>query len=263
MKVLNGRDVADFIQERHARQVRALHPAPVLAIVRQGDDAATSRYLEVKQRYGAAIGVEVRVYTETAATLLQRIKALNADKTVTGIIIQLPLVDTDLTGQAVAAVAPAKDVDGLGPDSPFDTATPKAILWLLAAYNVDLKARHIAVVGQGRLVGKPLADMLEASGCQVTRADVHTADIGTAVRAAGLIITATGQAGLITSDMVQEGAVVVDAGAPASDLHEDVRRRQDLTLTPNPGGVGPMTVAALFDNVLIAAQQHGHQKTGA
>jgi methylenetetrahydrofolate dehydrogenase (NADP+)/methenyltetrahydrofolate cyclohydrolase len=110
-------------------------------------------------------------------------------------------------------------------------------------------------VGQGRVVGKPLADVLEASGCQVIRTDVHTADLAGLVQAADLIIAATGQPGLITSDMVQPGAIVVDAGAPSSDLDGALRARTDIMLTPNPGGVGPMTVASLFDNVMIAAQR--------
>jgi methylenetetrahydrofolate dehydrogenase (NADP+)/methenyltetrahydrofolate cyclohydrolase len=254
-RLLDGRDVAEFIQQRHAQQMRAFSSAPQLAIVRQGDDAATDRYLQVKQRYGSAIGVEVVVYRESGETLLKRIATLNQDAATAGIIIQLPLVDTALTDQALAAVAPAKDVDGLGPNSPYETATPKAVLWLLAAYNIDLKARKIIVVGQGRVVGAPLADALEASGCQVTRADVSTADLAAAVLAADLVITATGRPGLITSDMVQPGAIVVDAGAPGSDLDEALRARMDITLTPNPGGVGPMTVASLFDNLIIAAQR--------
>lgn len=255
MKWLDGREVAGFIKQRHAGVVRSLPAVPRLAIVRQGTTPATDVFLRVKERYGQDIGVQVETYTEAPEGLLGRIAVLNADPALTGLIIQLPFADApELADEALAAVVIAKDVDGLAPHSSFEVATPKAILWLLAAYNIVLKDKAIAVVGQGRLVGRPLADMLEASGLNVTRADEFTQDLVAVTSAADIIITATGQSGLITSAMVKPGAVVVDAGAPASDLAPELHDRTDLTLTPNPGGVGPMTVAALFDNLLIAAQ---------
>ncbi len=255
MKWLDGREVAAFIQERHARQVRAYRTPPRLAIVRQGATAATDMYLRVKQRYGHHLGFVVDLYTETPAGLLPRIAALNADPAVTGINVELPFADApELTADALAAVDLPKDIEGLAPGSTFEVVTPKAILWLLAAYNIDLVGR-IVVVGQGQLVGRPLADRLESSGRDVVRADEHTRDLATLTRQADLLITATGQPGLITPAMVKTGAVVVDAGAPTSDLARDVLDRTDLIITPNPGGVGPMTVASLFDNLLIAAAQ--------
>lgn len=255
MKLLDGREVADYLQQRHVRVVRGLKAIPGLAIVRMGDDTATTRFLAAKQRYGDDIGVPVTVYQETAATILGRVHTLNEQHPTTGIIVQLPLEPEALADTVLAAVAPAKDVDGLGPDSPFDAATPKAILWLLAAYNIDLKDKSIVVVGQGRLIGRPLADMLEASGSTVARLDTETPDLAAQVLAADIVISGTGQPGLISSDMLKDGAVVVDCGSPKSELSQDVAARKDLTLTPNPGGVGPMTVAALFDNLLIAAEQ--------
>jgi len=255
MKLLNGRDIAAFIQQRHVQIVAGLPHPPRLAIIRTADNEAGDRYLKMKRQYGQEIGVEVDLFVEAPETLLGRIKVLNADPAVTGIIIQLPVGDRELTEAALAAVAPAKDVDGLGPNSPFEAATPKATLWLLAAYNVDVRGR-IVIVGQGRLVGKPLADRLEASGHEVVRADIRTADLAAETRQADMIFTGTGRPGLITSDMVKPGAVVVDTGAPSAELDPALFERDDLTITPNPGGIGPMTVASLFDNLLIAAQQH-------
>ncbi len=255
MKLLDGREVAEYLQQRHVRVVRSLKDVPGLAIVRVGADAATTRYLAAKQRYGDDIGVPVTVYQETAATILERVQTLNEQHPTTGIIVQLPLEPETLTDKVLAAVAPSKDVDGLGPDSPFDAATPKAILWLLAAYNIDLKDKSIVVIGQGRLIGRPLADMLEVSGNSVVRLDIDTPNLAAQVLSADIIIIGTGQPGLITSAMLKDGAVVVDCGSPISELAQDVTARKDLTLTPNPGGVGPMTVAALFDNLLIAAEQ--------
>lgn len=254
MKLLNGQEVAEFIKQRHYQQVRGLQAAPKLAIVRMGNDPATSKYLAKKSEYGSDIGALVQVFAETAETILDRIHQLNTDSDVTGIIVQLPLSNAKITDQALAAVLPAKDVDGLAPKTLFETATPKAIVWLLSAYNVELKGNKIAVVGQGRLVGKPLADRLEASGLDVERLDIHSKNIKKTISMAHIVICATGRAGLIKAQDLQAGAVVVDAGSPAGEVDKSVWQRNDLVITPNPGGVGPMTVAALFDNLLIAAQ---------
>ncbi|MBW4061066.1 bifunctional 5,10-methylenetetrahydrofolate dehydrogenase/5,10-methenyltetrahydrofolate cyclohydrolase [Candidatus Saccharibacteria bacterium] len=255
MKLLDGREAADFIKARHAGEVRGLPPMR-LAIVRQGATAATDMYLRVKQRYGDDIGIDVDLYTETGATLLKRIHQLNSDDSVMAINVELPFTDApELTNEALAAVTPSKDVEGFAPGSEFEVVTPKAIMWLLAAYNIDLKARRIGIVGLGKLVGAPLAERLEASGHTVMRCDEHTKDLAAQLSECPVVITATGQPGLITASMLADGAVVVDAGAPKSDLADDVLARPDLTRTPNPGGVGPMTVAALFDNVILACRR--------
>jgi methylenetetrahydrofolate dehydrogenase (NADP+) / methenyltetrahydrofolate cyclohydrolase len=252
MKLLDGRDIAGFIQERHIHQVAGLNPKPRLAIIRSKDNEAGDRYLKMKRAYGEEIGVPVDLYIETTDTILPRINTLNHDPAVTGILIQLPLTDPAITDHALAALDPAKDIDGLGPRTPFEAATPKAALWLLAAYNIDLKGR-IVVVGQGRLVGQPLADRLEASGHDVVRCDIHTQDLAAQTLQADIVFTGTGQEHVIKPDMVKSGAVLVDTGSPRSELDPALYDRPDLAITPNPGGVGPMTVASLFDNLLIAA----------
>ena len=258
MKLLDGRDVAGFIKQRHVQVAAGLAVQPRLAIIRSADNEAANRYLKLKADYGADIGAAVDIYVEAPDTLLDRIARLNADPTVTGIIIQLPLPNPELTAQAVAAVAPVKDVDGLGPHSPFEAATPKAALWLLAAYGIEPHGR-IAVIGQGRLVGKPLADRLEASGHEVVRVDIRTKDLGAVTRQADILFTGTGQEHLIKSNMVKHGAVLVDTGSPRYEFEPALYERDDLAITPNPGGVGPMTVASLFDNLLIAAQRQARK----
>lgn len=254
MKWLDGRDLVGFIQQRHASSVRGIGRPLRLVIVAISPDEATKRYLRAKERYGHDIGVEVELITETVDGVLGRIAILNADPEITGIIAQLPLPEAQLNERVPASIAPEKDVDGLAPDSPFQPATAKGILWLLAGYNIDLVGKRIAVVGQGRLVGRPLANTLEASGFDVVRCNTKTTNLAKTLLEADIIVAATGQAGLVTAAMLKPGAVVVDAGTPVSELADDVRARSDLTLTPNPGGVGPMTVAALFDNLIIAAE---------
>jgi methylenetetrahydrofolate dehydrogenase (NADP+)/methenyltetrahydrofolate cyclohydrolase len=253
MKLLAGRDIADFIAQRHTTMVAAMAVPPHLAIVRMGKDASTDVYLRVKSHYGESIGANVSVFAETPETILERINHLNLDPGVTGIIVQLPLSDPKMVGPALAAVALEKDVDGLAPGTSFEAATPKAALWLLAAHNVDVKGR-IVVIGQGRLVGKPLADRLEASGLDVVRCDIHTKNLAAETLQADIIFTSTGQPNLIKPDMVKPGAVIVDTGSPKSELDPPLYRQDDLIITPNPGGVGPMTVVSLFDNLIIAAQ---------
>lgn len=254
MKLLDGREAALFLQERHASLTAGLDHQPHLAIIRSQDNVAADKYLRAKAAYGEAIGAKVSIYSEGPHQLLDRIAQLGADKSVTGIIVQLPLPDANLTDQALAAVPATKDVDGLGPNSPYEATTPKAVLWLLASYDVRVGG-NIAVVGQGRLIGRPLADRLEAAGHQVTRCDIHTPDLAAALANADMVLSATGQRHLIKSEMLKCGAVVIDAGSPAAEVEPAAYRRLDLTLSPNPGGVGPMTVACLFDNLLIAAHK--------
>ena len=146
--------------------------------------------------------------------------------------------DPTQTEEILNAVAPQKDVDGLRSETSFDAPTPTAISWLLAGYNINLSGKHIVVIGQGRLVGKPLTRMWEASGLEVTVADRATEDLATLVKDADVIVTATGKPGLLTSAMIQPNAVVVDAGV-ATDSNGlvggvtlDVRDRSDLTIYP-------------------------------
>jgi methylenetetrahydrofolate dehydrogenase (NADP+)/methenyltetrahydrofolate cyclohydrolase len=156
-------------------------------------------------------------------------------------------------------VAPEKDVDGLGEKSPYTPATPMAILWLLAGYNVSLEKSHIAVVGRGRLVGAPLVRIFTESGYDFVNVHSQTPDAKELLLDADVIITATGRAGLITSDMVKQGAVVCDAGVAGEkgktvgDVADDVYERDDITITPRKGGVGPLTICALFENTIRAA----------
>lgn len=263
MKILNGADLADFIKERQARQVRALRQAshiyPKLAIVQTSDDPVIDSYVSLKRRYAADVLIDVEHYKIAQADLLTTINKLNGDETVHGIIIQLPLANSDDTQVAVDAVAGSKDVDGLGSAAQFDPATPVAIDWLVNGYNVDVKQKKIAIVGAGRLVGAPLARLWRGAGYDVTVFD-NSSDI-TELNKYELIVSATGTPGLITSQLVQPGAVVVDAGTASEhgkivgDVADDVRERDDVTITPQKGGVGPLTIAALFDNVIRAAQR--------
>jgi methylenetetrahydrofolate dehydrogenase (NADP+)/methenyltetrahydrofolate cyclohydrolase len=264
VRLLNGQELADFIKERQAKQVRALRQAdgvvPKLAIIRTNPDPVVDSYMKLKQGYGEDIQVDVEVHTIEQAQAIQRIAELNNDSSVHGIIVQIPLPDPSQTTEILNAVAAEKDVDGLATGTVFDPATPMAITWLLAGYNVDLAARHIVVVGQGRLVGRPLARLLQASDYDVEVADKSVENLGEVTRNADVLITATGVPGLIKANMIKPNAVVVDAGVATDsnglvgDVAQDVRELPDITITPEKGGVGPLTVCALFDNVIRAVR---------
>lgn len=264
-KLLNGYELVDFIKERQAKQVRNLRQShatvPRLAIVVTAPSPVIETYMRLKQRYGEDILVEVDIHRTDMESARTTIERLNQDEAVHGIIVQLPLADPASTTEIVNLVAPEKDVDGLGEAPLFDPATPVAINWLLAGYNVDLATRKIAIVGHGRLVGQPLAAMWRSSGYDIRVFDKETADLATELKKSDIIVTATGQAALITSAMIPDGAIVVDAGTASEhgkivgDVATDARQRDDLTITPEKGGVGPLTVAALFENVLQAARR--------
>ncbi|MDO4712386.1 MAG: bifunctional 5,10-methylenetetrahydrofolate dehydrogenase/5,10-methenyltetrahydrofolate cyclohydrolase [Candidatus Saccharibacteria bacterium] len=263
MKQLNGADLAGYIKERQAKQVRGLRQAwrvfPRLAIVTDAQCPVIETYMRLKQRYGQDILIDVEVHRVEPGQAPQCIAQLNQRPDIHGIIVQLPLADPAQTDAVVALVAPEKDVDGLGPNSPFDAATPMAINWLLAGYSVELAGRRVAIVGRGRLVGAPLEKMWRRSGVDVTV--FAKGDDLASLKDYDIIVSATGQPGLITNALVKPGATVVDAGTASEDgklvgdVAPEVRQRQDIHLTPEKGGVGPLTVAALFDNVITAARQ--------
>ncbi len=262
--MLNGKELAEYIEERQARQVRALrqawNTAPHLAIVVVGGSPVIERYISMKQAYGEDILVDVTVIRPSMDEAKQAIEQLNADPLVHGIIVQLPLPSPSLTDDILATIAPEKDVDGLGPEAAFISATATAIDWLLAGYNVELRGKKIGIVGRGRLVGAPLEKLWATAGHDISVFDDTTPNLLEALRPMEIVVSGAGVPGLITEHMLQPGAVVVDAGTTSEDgkivgdVAPSVRTRQDIIMTPEKGGVGPLTVAALFENVITAAR---------
>lgn len=265
MKLLNGKELADYIKERQAREVRSLRQAhgvaPKLAIVQCIDDPVINTYVRLKQEYGSDILIGVEHHQVQQSEIAELLQKLNADSSVHGVIVQLPLVDPTETDSIVNMVAPHKDVDALGQSTGFDPATPMAILWLLAGYNIDLNGKHILLIGRGKLVGAPLERILKNSGHTVEVVERGVEDLSAYTKRADIIITATGSPAILYPDMIKHGAVVVDAGVASEDgktvgdVAPEVYERDDLTITPAKGGVGPLTVCALFENVIRSARQ--------
>ncbi|MDR3125996.1 MAG: bifunctional 5,10-methylenetetrahydrofolate dehydrogenase/5,10-methenyltetrahydrofolate cyclohydrolase [Candidatus Nomurabacteria bacterium] len=262
MKFLNGNELVGFIKQRQAHQVRGLiqHDKiqPKLAIITTKDDPVINIYMDLKKAYGADILIDAEIFrVGQGAELEQKIAQLNADQFVTGIILQLPLENPAETDQYVTKIDPRKDVDGLGSDQFFVPATAMAVDWLVNGYNIELLGKKIAIVGQnGRLVGRPLMKLWE----KYQPTGFGRDDDLRRLRTFDIVVSATGSAAVIKPEMLGLDAVLIDAGTVSEngkivgDADPSLYNRQDLTITPPTGGVGPLTVAALFDNVIKAAR---------
>ena len=263
-KILAGRELAGFIKERQSHEVRALKSqgiTPKLVIIRDSDNPVITKYVNLKIQYGEDIGaIVVDKKVKDATEAKSAIKSANKDQSVHGIIVQLPLKSKDEIDEVVKLIAKEKDVDGLSGNGNFDSATATSINWLLAGHNINLNDKKIAIVGRGRLVGAPLIKMWQASGYDVD-AFGHESDL-TMLKQYDIIITATGQPHLISDSMVRPGAILVDAGTASEngvlvgDIDDSVRSNKNIAaITPKVGGVGPLTVAVLFEDVIISAKK--------
>lgn len=270
MKILNGSELVGYIKERQAKQVRALRQSwrvfPKLVIISTNDNPVNEVYLKLKKQYGEDILIDVEICKTTTLDVKNNINDFNKDPDIHGIIVQLPISDVSMTDEVINMINPEKDVDGLAQNSLFTPATAMAIDWLLTGYNIDLNYKKIAIVGEGRLVGVPLAKLWRNNGFDIETYNDKTTDLKNKLLKADVIVSAAGVPGLIKSDMTPSHAVIVDAGTASEngeivgDVDDDLRNRDDLTITPKKGGVGPLTVAALFDNVITSARKVADKK---
>jgi len=231
-----------------------------------------------KKRAADDVGIAARDFLFpggcSQADLLETIRKINADPTIHGILLQLPLPKGMDEDQAVAAIAPAKDADGLHPMSLGNLlggkpsavpCTPAGCLEILDHYGIAIEGTEAVVVGRSRLVGKPLAQLLLARNATVTMCHTRTRDLGAHCRRADILCVAAGRPRFITGDMIKEGAVVIDVGVNrldtgklAGDVDFESASKRARAITPVPGGVGPMTIAMLMKNTLRgAARQLG------
>lgn len=277
-RVLAGPPAAGALLADVAARARRLSRPPHLVMVRLGDDPASVSYVRGKDRRAREVGLDSSVYALPEATsqaeLLALIARLNADEAVDGILVQLPL-PAHVSEQAVLhAIDPRKDVDGFHPLNvgelwagrpTLTPCTPAGILYLLDHYAVPLAGQRAVVVGRSQIVGRPTAALLLARDATVTLAHSRTRDLGAVTREADLLVVAVGQPHLITPGMVRPGATVIDVGINrvpgepggkahlTGDVHPDVAEVAGA-LTPVPGGVGPLTIAALLANTVTAAE---------
>jgi methylenetetrahydrofolate dehydrogenase (NADP+) / methenyltetrahydrofolate cyclohydrolase len=269
---MDGKALAARVRAEVAREVEEIGRPVGLATVLVGDDQASAIYVRRKQEACEQVGIAPIHHALSGETseqeLLALVAELNADERVTGILVQLPLPDHVDEGRVIRSIAPVKDVDGFHPASAghllqgeptFVAATPAGIMEILRAYEIPLKGARAVVVGRSNIVGKPMALLLLGEHATVTVCHSRTRDLASVVREGDVVVAAVGRAGMVTKDMVKEGAAVVDVGINrvegkvVGDVAEDVREVAGH-LTPVPGGVGPMTIASLLRNTVRAAR---------
>ncbi|WP_198373233.1 bifunctional methylenetetrahydrofolate dehydrogenase/methenyltetrahydrofolate cyclohydrolase FolD [Roseomonas rosulenta] len=272
-RILDGKAIAARLRARLAERVAALPFRPGLRVVRVGDDPASGVYVRNKDRAAQEVGFDSATIhlpaDTTEAALLATIAALNADAAVDGILVQLPLPPQIRAEAAIAAVDPAKDVDGFHPLNAGRLAagqpglvpcTPRGVMHILAESGVALRGARAVVLGRSQIVGRPMAQLLLGADCTVTVAHSRTRDIAAECRRAEVLVAAVGRPEMVRGDWIAPGAVVVDVGINRladGRLVGDVAFAEACAvagaITPVPGGVGPMTIACLLENTLEAA----------
>ena len=277
-RILDGNATARELREGLIRRVAALAASgvrPGLAVVQVGQHAASKVYLQNKIKACSEAGLhsEHIELPEAAgeAALLGRIRILNNDARVHGILVQLPLPQGYSLDRVLETITPAKDVDGFHPTNigllavgnpRFVPCTPLGVMRLLEREGIALEGRHAVVVGRSNIVGKPMALLLLQKGATVTICNSRTPDLGGMTRQADILVAAAGRPKLVTAGMVKPGAAVIDVGInrlPDGKLAGDVDFQSVLgiasCITPVPGGVGPMTIAMLLENTVMSAER--------
>ena len=287
IKIIDGKKLAQELTEAITQENTVYcsrYPKPCLAIISSGSDPASQVYIKTKVQALEKAGMQSRIipYSETITEreLMKSVQILNADDTVDGILIQLPLPYPLDSRRIQAPLDPQKDIDGFTPENlgrlltgsqGFIPCTPQGILYALRKYDIPLRGAHAVIVGRSSIVGKPLAALLTAADATVTLCHSKTKDLAAITRQADILIAAAGHPSLITGKMIKKGAAVIDVGinripSPASpkgsrltgDVDFESAAEQAGWITPVPGGVGPLTVAMVLRNTLRAAQlRHG------
>jgi methylenetetrahydrofolate dehydrogenase (NADP+)/methenyltetrahydrofolate cyclohydrolase len=271
--IIDGRKIAAQIKERLKAEVAALSFQPVFCDILVGDNAVSAQYVAMKGKAAQEVGIRFeRADLPGGATteqVIETIERLNREPHMSGLIVQLPLPSHIDRKKVLDAIDPRIDVDSTGEANTtlfydgkgalvFPTAA--AVMELLDSTGVNLTGKNILMVGQGALVGRPVTFLLRQRGLNVTTADIDTKDVPGLIRQADVVISATGQGKMIKGDMIKPGAIIIDAGTSESDsgivgdVDFDSVAPVASFLSPVPGGVGPVTVAKLLENVVKVAR---------
>ncbi len=292
MQLLDGVKVSNDIKNEITAQVDLMkergEKVPHLAAVLVGNDGASLTYVGSKVKACERVGFESSLIkfpdTTTEEELLQKIKELNENDDIDGYIVQLPLPKQIDSQKILLAISPSKDVDGFHPENfgkmaqemqTFIPATPFGIMELLERYKVETQGKHVVVIGRSHIVGRPMSILMGRKGypgnATVTQAHSHTQNIEELTKQADIIITALGVPNYLKADMVKDGVTVIDVGitrVPADnekgykitgDVDFEMVSKKAAFITPVPGGVGPMTIAMLLKNTLLARQMRNEK----
>lgn len=279
-KILDGKSLANLRAQKLKKEIEILKQdgiKPLFCVINIGDDPASKVYVKTKKRRAQEMGIEQKIYqlpsTESEESVLNLIDELNQDPSVHGIMVQMPTPEQIDVNHLLERIDPEKDVDGLTPTNIghlwqsnhfVEPATAIGIMKLLEHYKINVAGKNVAIIGRSNIVGKPLAALMLEKDASVSVLHSKTKSLSTYTRMADIIIVAAGQANLLTSEMVEKGAVVIDVGINRVEGHlvGDVDFKQVLSkaswITPVPGGVGPLTVELLMEQVVkLTRRAHG------
>lgn len=277
--IIDGKELSKKLKEQmkdRVAQMRQQDIVPKLVVVLVGNNSASEVYVRNKHKACGEVGIESEVIKmpeeTTQQELLDVVKGLNEDRTVDGILVQLPLPGQINEKVVLRSILPEKDVDGFHPvnvgllsigDDCYAPATPSGIIAMFKEYGIEIAGKHCVIIGRSNIVGKPMAALLLRHNATVTVCHSKTQNLSELTRQADIVIVATGHRHTLTADMVKEGAVVIDVGMNRNELgklcgdvdFDEVKEKASF-ITPVPGGVGPMTITELLENTILAAQRH-------
>lgn len=276
MTLIDGKKVAEKCKKNIEERIKRLNRTPGFAVIRIGEDEASKIYVRLKHKMSEELGINFTEYhleeNITQEDLISLIRKLNADDEVDGILLQSPIPYHLNILEAFQTIAPEKDVDGFSPinvgklvqrQECFAACTPTGVMTMLKEYNIPIEGKHAVVVGRSNIVGRPMAELLLNANATVTICHSKTQNLTEIVKSADILVVAIGKPKFITADMIKEGAVVVDVGInriPDSkkivgDVDFENVKEKCSYITPVPGGVGPMTIMTLMDNVVTACER--------
>tara|TARA_Y100000992_G_scaffold115315_1_gene75483 strand:+ start:732 stop:1580 length:849 start_codon:yes stop_codon:yes gene_type:complete len=279
-KIISGREVAETILttdlKNKVEELNKKNINPKLIVILVGDMKASASYVAQKEKFAVKAGIESDVMrfeaSVTESEILAEIDKINGDNSIHGVIVQLPLPDHISVAKVLNRIHPSKDVDGFTPtnvgklflgEDTLVSCTPKGIMQMLASTKMDLNGKNVTVVGRSNIVGKPVAILCLQQNATVTMCHSRTKDLNAKLSDADVIIVAVGIPKFISGDQIPEGCVVIDVGIHnidgklCGDVDFDSASEKASAITPVPGGVGPMTVCALIENTIIAAERIG------
>ena len=276
MTLIDGKKVAERCKKNIEERIKRLNRTPGFAVIRIGEDEASKIYVRLKHKMSEELGINFTEYhleeNITQEDLISLIRKLNSDDEVDGILLQSPVPYHLNILEAFQTIAPEKDVDGFSPinvgklvqrQECFAACTPTGVMTMLKEYNIPIEGKHAVVVGRSNIVGRPMAELLLNANATVTICHSKTQNLADIVKTADILVVAIGKPKFITADVIKEGAVVVDVGInriPDSkkivgDVDFENVKEKCSYITPVPGGVGPMTIMTLMDNVVTACER--------
>lgn len=273
MTLIDGKDVANKCKDEIRKKIERLEKTPSLAVIRIGEDEASKIYVRLKNKMCEELGINFVEHhlneNTTQEELISLINNLNEDENINAILLQSPIPYHLNILEAFKAIAPEKDVDGFSPinvgklvqnQECFAPCTPVGVMRMLKEYGIEVAGKHAVVIGRSNIVGRPMAELLLNANATITICHSKTENLAEIVKTADILVVAIGKPKFITADMIKEGAVVVDVGInriPDSkkivgDVDFDNVKDRCSYITPVPGGVGPMTIMTLMENVIRA-----------